>query len=91
MRKGWTGGCGGVEGGGRGVRPQEEGGEIWEVGGGGVPRVGTSMEKDEEAVVPTDDDALMRQRQREQADGAPQSRERKTAGGWHHGARQRAG
>jgi hypothetical protein len=60
-------------------------------GGGGVPRVGTSMEKDEEAVVPTDDDALMRQRQREQVDGAPQSRERKTAGGWHHGARQRAG
>ena len=65
VRKGWTGGCGGVEGVGRGVRPQEEGGEIWEVGGGGVPRVGTSMEKDEEGVVPTDDDALMRQRQRE--------------------------
>jgi hypothetical protein len=56
-------------------------------GGGGVPRVGTSMEKDEEAVVPTDDNALMRQRQREQADRAPQSRERKTASRWHHGAR----
>jgi hypothetical protein len=87
VRKGGQAVCDGVEGGGWGVGPQEEGGEIRGGGAGGVPRVGTSREKDEEAVVPTDDDALMRQRQREQADRAPQSRERKTASRWHHGAR----
>ena len=67
----------------------------WPVGGGRRNlggkgrRVGTSMEKDEEVVALANRGAVMRQRWRELADGATQSRERKTVerGGEHRLAR----
>jgi hypothetical protein len=58
----------------------------WAVGGGrrnlegGVPHVGTSTKKDGEVVATVDDGVLTRRLRREQVDGAPQSRERKTTG-----------